>query len=32
MVRWIYSVRPEDRISAEELGTRIKMNNMNKSG
>lgn len=30
MVRWMYNVRPDDRISAEELGTRLKLNSMKK--
>ena len=25
MVRWMCSVRPEDRISAEELGTKLEL-------
>ena len=28
MVRWVYNVRPKDRISAEELRTRLKLNAM----
>ena len=30
IVKWMFSVRPEDRISAKELKTRLKLNDMMK--